>query len=108
MWSRLLFLTLAGLVQSSLSSAPIYIFDRSPQADRTEAPVISPDVAQLLFAQRLGISQHHVLGGLEQSAISYLNEDGSQTPLLMASQGDGRRAPSLLVFVEGVENAQGA
>lgn len=104
----LLGLLLAGLTESRSTSTPIYVFDgRSDQVDRREVPAINPEVSRLLFSQQLGISQYHSLDALDDSTISYLNQHKSQERLLAQSSSDASDVAKLLVFVEGVENAQG-
>ncbi|KAI9783453.1 MAG: hypothetical protein M1816_001377 [Peltula sp. TS41687] len=106
----LLGLLLASLTESRSSSpsAAVYVFDgrRSNQVDGRETPEISPELSRLLISQQLGISQYHSLDAVDDSTISYLNRHRNQEPLLAQAPSDASDVAKLLVFVEGVENAQ--
>ena len=97
---------LAGVGLAS-SDALVYLFPvrRNPLASRP--PSITPNVARLLFAQRLGVSQFHSLGEADESTLKILNEFGGDESSLFRSNGDGGSYDKYLYVVEGVEHPEG-
>lgn len=101
-------LSLVGAVAQAYAALPeahVYLSDGSQQ-HHSRPPSISPHEARLLFAQRLGLSSYHSLGGVSESTLEHLNIYGSaQKQLFHEEQW---QSPSrLLVVVEGVEHPEG-
>lgn len=98
LWSA----TLLGLSDAAFE-ARIYFPDVTKHTV-VDAPLISPNTARLLLAQRLGLAQYHELGDLKDFELSILNEHGGkQEPLFAERKGS---IPRLLIL-EGIQHPDG-
>ena len=100
LWST----TIAG-IYAAPREALVYLSDHSP-AD-IDPPSITPHEARLLLAQRLGLSQYHSLGDVEESTLEFLNTYGGPSTHLFSEKqwDDGPRR--VLAIVEGVQHPEG-
>ena len=94
-------------VYSTLSSeAAVYINLDIPVQHDGKPPSLSPSEARLLFAQRLGLSQYHSLGEVDQNIFEILNTYGEwKKPLFSEDRWHNPRR--LLVIIEGVQYVEG-
>lgn len=109
--------TLLGLVWISAAlrsfvtcqEAPLYIQDDSPNPPTSKAPSISPATARLLLAQRLGLSQYHDLGDVDETTLDVLNTYGGPQQSAFGEEAAPRQqSPDKLLFIiEGVEYPEG-
>lgn len=85
----------------------IYTFDaqQALASDSKSTKSISPPHAQLLLAHRLGLSQYHSLGNVEDDVIGNLNQHGGLQASLFGPKKAHRR--QLLLVVEGLVDPGG-
>ena len=106
---------LAGLMWASTAleafsvsaEALVYTSNISPPQSNTRPPSISPNIARLLFAQRLGLSQYHSLEDADESTIGVINTFGGIQQQIFDNDERRRGAEKLLLIVEGVANPEG-
>lgn len=100
---------ITGLAYSSFLDGLVYIFDNAlQQAPATEVrPLIQPQIARLLFAQRLGLSQYHSLEEPQETTLDFFNRYGETYEHLFEEARSGKERQRLLVIVEGVEKPEG-
>ena len=92
---------------SSLPNAYVYTYDGSlTHQSSFEPPLVSPPVARLLFAQRLGLSQYHSIDRADENTIELINRLGG-THEKIFNDGDERTPERVLIFVENVERPEG-
>lgn len=97
----LLLLVLTGLARAASDPAKVYIFPASKQHIATKGPILSPEQARLVLAQRLDVSQYHTVDDATDEVLTYVNDFGGAQHQLFATDNDER--PSQLVIVlEGV------
>ncbi|KAI1005353.1 hypothetical protein K3495_g2864 [Podosphaera aphanis] len=103
--ASILLLGLTSIISAS-PNASVYIFPRRSSPNVSNIPVLSPEQARLVLAQRLGVSRYHRLGDASESTISYINEFGRQDVSLVENSAE--RVAELVLIVEGVshKNAQ--
>lgn len=96
-------------VRAGSGDASIYIKDNVITLERPKVPSISPNIARLLFAQRLGLSQYHELGNVDETTLEVLNQYGGQQPSLLVDAEESRQQTTdrLLFIIEGVEFPEG-
>lgn len=98
----------AGAAFQTYAASPealIYTFPESSHG-QSRTPTISPNDARLLFAQRLGLSEYHSLGDVDQETLELLNVyGGQQKSIFDDAPKDGPRR--LLLFIDGVEHPEG-
>ncbi|KAK6582142.1 hypothetical protein PZA11_005839 [Diplocarpon coronariae] len=87
-------------VASAIADANVYIFDANGAATTTSPPILTPEQARLVFAQRLGASQYHGVGDASEATLSFINQFGApQESLFQASEDE--KAAELILIVEG-------
>jgi hypothetical protein len=86
---------------AALSDASVYIFQKDDSPNTSSAPLLSPEQARLVFAQRLGTSQYHGLGDATEATLSYINKFGGRRESLFENAADDK-VPELVLIVEGV------
>ena len=88
---------------SASFEAYIYLSDSEQKPD-SNPPLLSPDTARLLLAQRLGLAEYHELGSITDSELGVLNGYGGKQKALFApkEQADGK-----LLILEGIEHPSG-
>ncbi|KAH8597429.1 hypothetical protein B0O99DRAFT_76907 [Bisporella sp. PMI_857] len=90
----LLLSTFASLAYAGSEDAGVYIFQKGEWPSSAKPPVLSPEEARLIMAQRLGVPQYHSIG--DENWIQNINKFGG-------SQERGpNQVPELLLVVEGV------
>ncbi|RKF62805.1 hypothetical protein OnM2_030044 [Erysiphe neolycopersici] len=92
---------LAGFCLASVK-APFYIFHEHDLPNRPEVPILSPNQAILVLAQRLGLSNHHSLGSVSESTLSYINKFGGKNSYLF--DNSERKIKDLILIVEGISS----
>ena len=99
----------AGAALQTYAASPealVYTFPESSQGQH-RTPTISPNDARLLLAQRLGLSEYHSLGDVDQHTLERLNIfGGQQKSIFEDAPEDGSRR--LLLFIDGVEHPEGS
>ena len=101
----LLWASVAFQTNAVSPEALIYTFPDSSR-DKSRTPTISPNDARLLFAQRLGLSEYHSLGDVDQDTLELLNvHRGQQRSIFDDASKDSPR--QLLVVIEGVKRPEG-
>ncbi|KAL9047848.1 MAG: hypothetical protein Q9162_007932, partial [Coniocarpon cinnabarinum] len=88
-------LSLLLALPASARHACVSFADANTEASSNH-PSVSPSVARLLLAQRLGLSQYHSFGDVDEDAIDLLNAHSRGQQQL----DDGRQR--VVVFLEGV------
>lgn len=86
---------------SALSDASVYIFQGDERPNTSTPPTLTPEQARLVFAQRLGASQHHRLGDADKSTLAYINKFGGHGASLF-QETSKYKAAELVLIVEGV------
>lgn len=101
----------SSLTQAYSASSDAYVYFRGSSSNAFKllatAPSISPSEARLIFAQRLGLSTYHSLGGASDSTLELLNEYGGQQQPLFHDEHSQAQPNKLLAIVEGVESPKG-
>lgn len=101
--TALIWATAAARAYAASPEAHVYL-NAGSHDKGGKPPSISASDARLLFAQRLGLSQYHSLGDVDEKTLRLLNEYGDWPKSLLRSVQDPRR---LLVLVEGVQYPEG-
>lgn len=102
--SSLLLPVITGAAVALSDSAKVYIFQGDDLPNASDPPALSAEQARLVLAQRLGTSQYHQLGAVDESTVSYINKfGGSQGSLFQDPDQD--KTPELVVIVEGVTSS---
>ena len=81
--------------------AVVYTSESWSHQTPAEPPSISPHIARLLFARRLGLSQYHSLQDADDSTLDILTTYGGEQQQIFARENGG--AEKLLLVVEGVD-----
>ena len=89
------------------AQASIYTSDAPPLSLKVGSPLISPNTARLLFAQRLGLSQYHSLEGADEATLDILNTYGGRQQQLFRHEEPTSGIGRLLLIVDGVANPKG-
>ena len=83
--------------------ALVYTSDTRSRQTPAEPPSISPRTARLLFAQRLGLSQYHILQDADEPTLDILNTYGGDQQQIFANENENGGAEKLLLIVEDVD-----
>lgn len=97
-----------GAAATALSQPIVYTYDpqSSPSSDTTP-DTVDPDTARLIFAQRLGLSQFHTLGDVDETTLRHINAYGGQGQELFGlSSQRGERSRAFLM-IEGAREIPG-
>ena len=96
----------AASAASSPDVGRVYVWDSTTKSTDKQLPSsVDPETAQLIFAQRLGLSQFHNLKNANEEVIQQLNQYGG-TPQQLFGVRESNNAHAIII-VEGVENAEG-
>jgi len=89
-----------GAACASSEKAKVYIVPQPKHLLRSSTtPILSPQEARLVIAQRLGVSQYHSLSQTSSDALEYINVFGrQQSDLFGHDKGD--RQQQLVLIVE--------
>ncbi|KAK2627460.1 hypothetical protein QTJ16_003426 [Diplocarpon rosae] len=82
------------------ANANVYIFDANGPLTTTSPPILTPEEARLIFAQRLGVSPYHAIGDVSETTLSYINKFGASPKSLFQGSEDDKAA-ELILIVEG-------
>ena len=96
---------IASTTASSLSDAFIGTSDK-PRRLSDKPAVISPETSRLALAQRLGLSQYHTLGNVDDEALELLDQLPGIRPQLFSDK-EFQPFPRVLTIVESVDDPQG-
>lgn len=79
--------------------------EQHPSSDET----VSPGIARLFLAQRLGVSDFHHLSGADEGALAFLGDfrDDGQEIWFDDAKVEQRKKRRVLLFLEGVEEPRG-
>jgi hypothetical protein len=96
----LLLPAILGVAHATSDTASVFTFPDKQSLPGT--PILRPEEARLVIAQRLGVSAYHNLHHASSDGLSYINAfGGQQSPLFPSiAEDDGRS--HLIVVVEGV------
>ena len=88
------------------TEAPIYLSENLDASNQRHLQSIQPATARILLAQRLGLSQFHSLGDIDESTLNLLREYGGEDSAIF---GDGAVLSSdkSLYIIEGVNHPEG-
>ena len=87
---------------SALGDSLIYFPTKEPSYSSSRESSISPNTARLLLASRLGLSQHHELGDVDEKTLDTLSQ--FTTPKIFAQSESQRK---LLLVIDGAEAQKG-
>ncbi|KAF2675254.1 hypothetical protein BT63DRAFT_409355 [Microthyrium microscopicum] len=93
----------AALVSAS-SSGQVLLLESPHQPATTSADTVSPKIARLIFAQRLGLSDDFSISGFEPAEIQQVDRYGGPQQHPMA--GAPPKGSRVLIVVDGVEKSE--
>ena len=98
----------AGIVQSAAQEAFVYTFGdpQTPPNNIANLPVIAPETARLVLAQRLGVSQYHNLGTTGDITLDLVAQLGGAHHVLFKDDKEDDEIRRVLVIVEGIESPE--
>ncbi|KAL9103233.1 MAG: hypothetical protein Q9163_001720 [Psora crenata] len=102
----LLWASIAAEVYAQTTPALMYLVDAGSSNPNVKPLSITPNTARLLFAQRLGLSQYHDLGDIDDSTLEILNSHGGNLQKVFLPEDEHPGKSKLLVVVEGVEHPE--
>lgn len=99
-------LSLCTVVDALKSEARLYTFDtwNGQKYVPSSYQDLSPDVAELIVARRLGFSETARLGQVDDNIIQRLNEFGGHQPGILGSQRGDHVFKLLLLFEDHVND----
>ncbi|KAF2459847.1 hypothetical protein BDY21DRAFT_336650 [Lineolata rhizophorae] len=108
----LLLPALSGVVAAAGSTVgQLFLFDPetspSRQQSNSAATIIDPETARLIYAQRLGLSEFHGLGDVDDAVLQQINDFGGRQRQLFGGEDEHRQEQRVFVVVEAVEHATG-
>jgi hypothetical protein len=104
-----------GFITSSLYCAAsaaqeghVYIFDPVPRTLPQAATTVDAATARLILAQRLGLSRFHSIETTRsEESLKQINAFGGRQQKLFGGEGVDRTQAHALVWIEGVDDAEG-
>jgi hypothetical protein len=102
-----LLLPLLAGAASAISDAKVYLFQDDEWSKPSDPPVLSPEDARLVFAQRLGVSQYHSLDDAGEDTLAYINRFGGRQNRLFEAGRRDNKAAELVIFAEGASTKKG-
>ncbi|KAI9774458.1 MAG: hypothetical protein M1835_006042 [Candelina submexicana] len=95
--------TILGRTQAASSTGFVYTYDRKSPHPNRDPQKASLDTARLILAQRLGLSQYHSLGNIDDLTLQQIDAFGGERPRLLGDV-EAIKPAQLLVMVDGAQN----
>lgn len=94
----LVFSLLIGAAQAASETAKVYIFQEPELPISSTIPILTPEDARLVIAQRLGVSRYHSLSGVSNDALAHINAFGGPQSQLFINDNQGGRSQLVLLI----------
>lgn len=102
--SRLLVPAVFGAACAASEVANVYLFSGSEFPNQSTPPTLSPDVAALVIAERIGVSQYYNLDDATELTLSHINVFGGLRPKLFENSLSHGTRPQLVIMVDGAKH----